>query len=100
MLAAEIAIEYAPAIVNGEETHMLGNAFSCGTIVSLPTENRQTRQASPADDSHRMTDEQWYPVTPQRVEYAHNALANELCKTIPAMRHTVENETVNADYLR
>ncbi|TDV02004.1 alpha/beta fold hydrolase [Paraburkholderia caballeronis] len=99
MLAAVSAPERVRSVINVEGNFTLGDAFWCRKIAGLGDDEWHKEHERLAGDPHGWLVNSGIEVTPQRLEWARLALANQPRETIQAMARAVVAETGDQRYL-
>jgi pimeloyl-ACP methyl ester carboxylesterase len=99
MLAAELAPERVRGVINVEGNFTLADAFWCGKIAAMPDAEWHTEHARLVADPEGWLAKGDIALTPQRLEWAREALANQPRETIQAMARAVVAETGHPGYL-
>lgn len=99
MLAAEASPERVQGVINVEGNFTLADAFWCREIACLSDEDWRTEHTRLVADPEGWLTNGDVAITPQRVEWARGALANQPRETIQAMARAVVAETGDAGYL-
>jgi pimeloyl-ACP methyl ester carboxylesterase len=100
MLAAEAAPERVRGVINVEGNFTLAGAFWCRKIAGLPDKDWYAEHGRLVADPEGWLTNSDVAITPQRVEWARGALANQPRETIRAMARAVVAETGDVGYLR
>ncbi|HEX7935040.1 MAG TPA: alpha/beta hydrolase [Paraburkholderia sp.] len=99
MLAAQAAPERVRGVINVEGNFTLADAFWCRKIAALSDEAWHAEHARLVADPEKWLANGGIALTPQRVEWAREALANQPRESIRAMARAVVTETGDSAYL-
>ncbi|MEM5344734.1 alpha/beta fold hydrolase [Paraburkholderia azotifigens] len=99
MLVAEAAPERVRGVINVEGNFTLADAFWCRKIAGLSDEDWLAEHARLIANPEGWLSNGDISITPQRVEWARCALANQPDQTIRAMARAVVAETGDSAYL-
>ena len=99
MLAAELEPERVLGIINVEGNFTLADAFWCAKIAAMSDAEWSTEHTRRISDPEGWLAKSDIAITPQRLEWARGALANQPAETIQAMARAVVAETGDDGYL-
>ncbi|MFM0249031.1 alpha/beta fold hydrolase [Paraburkholderia sediminicola] len=99
MLAAASAPDLVCGVINVEGNFTLDDAFWCRKIAGLDAAAWQAEHTRVVADPEGWLKNDGIAVTPQRLEWARTALANQPRETIQAMARAVVAETGAPDFL-
>ncbi|GLU33429.1 alpha/beta hydrolase [Trinickia caryophylli] len=99
MLAAALDPDRVLGIINVEGNFTLADAFWCAKIAAMPHGEWCAEHARLISDPEGWLAKGDIAITPQRVEWARGALANQPAETIQAMASAVVAETGDDGYL-
>ncbi len=99
MLVARAAPDCVRGIINVEGNFTLEDAFWCRKIAALPTEDWHEEHRQLVGNPEAWLTNAGIAITPQRLEWARLALANQPHETIQPMAHAVVVETDTPDYM-